>query len=243
MPSKSTRASYPAVSVLTLAAVTLSGGAAFAQFVSVPYVFLPDSELLDECLVCGLVTPPVPLHGGFAAFANPPGSDSTFTFGSLQITAGSPSGSFYEGAGLGSLAGIGGPASGETASIFLILIHEDTATGAGFTNVPFASPLAWPKFQATLTQTNGTATHTITLKLDAEPLADIPLRIVSVANHAATIAWPTNYGAATVLAATRVGLYADWVELKPKVNLVGSEYQAAVPATNAAGFFRAHTAN
>ncbi len=111
---------------------------------------------------------------------------------------------------------------------------------AHFTNGTPGVTQTFPNLQLRLIQSDGTFTHELSIDLHAEPVVNVPLHVLRADAAGVVLTWPASYGPGTVYSATRLGPLPDWQETQPKVTQVGEEYQATLPASDAAGFFWLH---
>jgi hypothetical protein len=207
----------------------------------VTYVLLPDSLLTDECLVCGRPTIPEPMSGRFQLRTlEDNGLYMTYAVENFTFVAGRDGMVEYAGSGTGTYRQGGEVFIGQDAFLDFTITHGLVSELASFTNSMRSVPVSFPNLQIQLAQTNGTPVHTIFLNLHAEPLVEIPLRVVVADRRQVTLAWSIKYPAVTAFRATRLGPLPDWQEVPLKSSPVGLEYQATLPAAEAVGFFRLH---
>ena len=207
----------------------------------VTYLLLPDSVLTDDCPICGRPTIPEPMAGRFQLRTlGDNGLYITYAVENFTFVAGRDEVVEYSGAGFGTYQQGGEVAITQDSFLDITITNGVAVTRALFTNSTRLVPLSFPNLRLRLTQTNGTFLHTLSLDLHAEPLKEIPLRVVAADRFKVTLAWPLEYGGATVFRAARLGPLPDWQEVTVKATPVSSEYQATLAVTNAVGYLRLH---
>lgn len=207
----------------------------------VPYELLPDSTFQEQCLLCGLVSPPVPMRGAFdlvtvsltPLFANYALSNFVFAAGSVDLPK-------YTGSGAGALSWGGEAAVTQSMSLDLNVIRAGEPAEAFFQTPSLAVTAPWPTLTASLTQTNGTGARTYYIKLHAEPVKEIPFTFALTPAGRGSLTWATNIGPCTVLVATELAPGPDWAEVSPQVVQSGTNFTATFAITNNPSFFRLH---
>jgi len=168
----SPRAAF-AVTVAVLFGLGLSRGSAQSPTTNRPWVYqlLEDSQLTDDCPVCGRPTILAPMRGRFELRLldeNP--LFARYAIEKIQFTA---RGGDYRVTGQGTFQ-IGGEVALLQQMVLEVQVDNGFAsTRAAFTNT---SPLVnrrWPMLDVTLEQTNGTLTQVYSLRIAAAPLRDL----------------------------------------------------------------------
>ncbi|HTH47822.1 MAG TPA: hypothetical protein VMB21_09950 [Candidatus Limnocylindria bacterium] len=212
-----------------------------AQGTVVDYAVLPDSRLTDECLLCGRPSIPEPMAGHFRLqLLLVPGPFSYYTVEDFTFVSGVNGAVWHSGAGTGSYRQSREAPGTQDMTLDLAVTNFTAVSQAHFTNGTPDVTQTFPKLQLRLTQSDGTFTHELTIDLHAEPVVNVPLHVLRADAAGVVLAWPASYGPGTVFWATQLGPLPDWQETQPKVTQVGDEYQATLPAANAAGFFWLH---
>ena len=212
-----------------------------AQGTVVDYVLLPDSRLTDECLLCGRPTIPEPMAGHFRLQQLlVPGPFSYYAVEDFTFVSGVDGAVWHSGSGTGSYRQSREAPGTQDLTLDLAVTNFTAASQAHFTNGTLDVTQTFPKLQLRLTQLDGTFTHQLSIDMHAEPVVNVPIHLISTDATGMVLAWPASYGPGTVFRATRLGPLPDWQETQPKVTLVGHEYQATLPASEATGFFWLH---
>ena len=212
-----------------------------AQGPVVDYVLLPDSRLTDDCLLCGRPTIPEPMAGHFRLQQLlVPGPFSYYTVEDFTFVSGVNGAVWHSGSGTGSYRQGGEVAVSQDMTLDLAVTNFTAVSQAHFTNGTPEVTQTFPNLQLRLIQSDGTFTHELSIDLHAEPVVNLPLRLLRADAADMVLAWPASYGSGTVFRATQLGPLPDWQETQPKVTQVGDEYQATLPAGEATGFFWLH---
>ncbi len=212
-----------------------------AQGTVVDYVLLPDSRLTDDCLLCGRPSIPEPMAGHFRLQQLlVPGPFSYYNVEDFTFVSGVDGAVWHSGSGTGSYRQGGEVAVTQDMTLDLAVTNITTVSQAHFTNGTPGVIQTFPNLQLRLIQSDGTFTHELSIDLHAEPVVNVPLHLLRADAAGVVLAWPASYGPGTVFRATQLGPVPDWQETQPKVTQVGDEYQATLPASEAAGFFWLH---
>ncbi|HTH47823.1 MAG TPA: hypothetical protein VMB21_09955 [Candidatus Limnocylindria bacterium] len=204
-----------------------------AQETAIDYVLLPDSQLFSDPNF------PETIAGHFRLRALPgPGLISNYAVEDFTYFVGT--GVKYTGYGSGSYQQDRNSPFAQHMSLSLALTYYDIVTYGTFTNKLTASPLPLPNLQLQVTELPAPFSFGLTLNLHAEPVMEIPFRILRADTGGVVLAWPAIFGSGTLLHATHLRP-SDWKEMQPDLVQVGDELQATLPATDASGFFWLHT--
>lgn len=207
----------------------------------VTYLLLPDSVLVDDCLLCGRPAVESPLAGSFQLRdLGGNGLYENYAVENLALAAGRDGAVAYAGSGAGTYRQGGEVALRQDAFLDLSLTNGAVVTHAYFTNATPSVTVSLPDLRLQLAQTNGTFIHLFSLDLHAEPAGNFSWRVVAADPAKVTLAWPAKFGVATAFRATQLGPLPDWQEVPLKASPVGAEYRATLAVTNTAGYFRLH---
>jgi hypothetical protein len=142
----------------------------FAADLNWRYQLLEGSFLVDECLICGRPTFNIPMRGSFnlrRIEATPIATRYVIENATFQA------GTDYSFTGSGTYETSGDFVLHQTMTLTGELTTLSGTVKASFTNNSNAITRRWPMLAATLVQTNGTLTSTITLTIAAAPLQEI----------------------------------------------------------------------
>jgi hypothetical protein len=161
--------------ILTLSLAAASTASAQAPTTNRPWAYqlLHDSELSDDCPICGRPTIVAPMSGSFSLRLLESNVISTrYALENISFTASAASRSYI-------ITGNGTfQIGGEFALLQTMLLQLQIDDGISnklcyFTNVSSIVNRLWPMLDVTLDQTNGTFTQTYSLRLTAAPLREI----------------------------------------------------------------------
>ncbi len=145
--------------VVWLAALVLVGslhGQALAPGQTWHYRALETSTLTHECLICGLVTPPLPVRGGFDLVLlsqNP--LTTTYGLENIALEASAGTGQSFSVSGNGTWELGGELAVRQTLTLHLILRSRTNSDTRTLTNISDQVTLPWPDLRVDLQDTAG----------------------------------------------------------------------------------------